>query len=110
MVLKQSLEINCAVYYSWTHAAQHEAHYKHSFKTEKLDLFCFGADPSHSAVLAYSLPLEKKKKPSRIISSILADGGKQKYRNDCTHCPPLKRDTQGNHQENKKTQKFRMLQ
>ena len=41
VVLKQSLEINCAVYYSWTHAMQHEAHYKHSFKTKKLDLFCF---------------------------------------------------------------------
>lgn len=109
MVLKQSLEINCSVYYSWTHAAQHEAHYKHSFKTEKLDLFCFGADPSHSVALAYSLPSEKKK-PSRIISSILADGGKQKYRNDCTHCPPFEKRYPGKSSREQKTQKFRMLQ
>lgn len=35
-------------------------------------------------MLGYSLP-------SRIISSILADGGKQKYRNDCAHCPPFEK-------------------
>lgn len=103
------MEINCAVYYSWTHAAQHEAYYKHSLKTEKLDLFCFGVDPSHLAVLGYSLPFRKKekKKPSWLISSILADGGKQKYRNDCTHCPPFEKRYPGKssrEQKNKKIQ------
>lgn len=60
VVLKQSQEINCAVYYSWTHAARHEADHKHSFKTDKLDLFCLAADPSHLAALGYSLPSRKK--------------------------------------------------
>lgn len=109
MVLKQSLEINCAVCYSWTHAAQHEAHYKHSFKTEKLDLFCFGADPSHSAVLAYSLPSEKKSLHGLLAVFWLMVENKniEMIAHIVLH---LKRDTQGNHQENKKAQKFRLLQ
>ncbi len=85
---------------------QHEAYYKHSFKTKKLDLFCFSDDPSHLAALGYSLPF-RKKKPSWIISSILADGGKQKYRNDCTHCPPFEKRYPGKssrEQKNKKIQ------
>lgn len=82
---------------------QHEAYSKHSFKTKKLDLFCFSADPSHLAVLGYSLP-------SWIISRILADGGKQNIEMIAHIVLHLKRDTQGNHQENKKTKKLRMLQ
>lgn len=105
MVLKQSLEINCAVYYSWTHAMQHEAYYKHSFKAKKLDLFCFSADPSHFGCARLQFTFQKK--PSWIISGILADGGKQKYRNDCTHCPPFEKRHPGKssrEQKNKKIQ------
>lgn len=40
---------------------QHEAYYKHNFKTKKLDLFCFSADPSHLAAFSYSLPFQEKK-------------------------------------------------
>lgn len=50
---------------------------------------------------------KKKKKPSWLISSILADGGKQKYRNDCTHCPPFEKRYPGKssrEQKNKKIQ------
>lgn len=59
-ILRESLEINCAVYYSWKHVMQHDAYSKHSFETKKLDLFCFSTDPSHLTVLGYSLPFRKK--------------------------------------------------
>lgn len=39
-----------------------------------------------------------------IISNSLGDNGKQKYRNVCPHCSHFERNTQGNHQENKKQQ------
>lgn len=82
---------------------QREAYSKHSFKTNKLDLYCFSTDPSHLAVLGYSLP-------SRIISSIFVDGGKQKYRNDCTHCPPFEKRYPGKSSREQKNKKFRMPQ
>ena len=53
--------------------------------------FVLGADPSHLAALSRSLPFTEEKNPSWIIRRILADGGKQKYRNDCAHCPPFEK-------------------
>lgn len=104
MILKQSLEINCAVYYSWTHATQHEAFSKHSFKTKKLDLFCFSADPSHLAELGYSLPLRKGLRGLLAVFWLLVENKNiEMIAHIVLH---LKRDTQGNHQENKKNKKI----
>lgn len=70
-------------------------------KQKKLDLLCFRTDPCHLALLSYSLPLRKGLDGLLVVFWLLEENKNiEMIANIVLH---LKRDTQGNHEENKKT-------
>lgn len=71
-------------------------------KQKKLDLLSFCADPCHLASLCYSLPLRKDLDGLLEVFWLLVENKNiEMIAHIVLH---LKRDTQGNHQENKKKQ------
>lgn len=84
---------------------QHEAFSKHTFKTNKLDLFCFRADPFLLSWAWLQFTSQKKKCLHGLLAVFWLMVENKNIEMTAHIVFHLKRDTQGNHQENKKNKK-----